>query len=119
MVAVAVAERVRDKNRNLKYHAPIPFYGKKGCSAKLLLFSYAEFFFSIFHCGENEKIISISHLDTENLMFFLLHSGIFVSLMFVLRYIQGFLETNSKFDAFYIQNSIEGFHKSNHSYGVN
>ena len=82
MVAVAVAERVRDKNRNLKYHAPIPFYGKKGCSAKLLLFSYAEFFFSIFHCGENEKMISISHLDTENLMFFLLHSGIFVSLMF-------------------------------------
>ena len=70
MVAVAVAERVRDKNRNLKYHAPIPFYGKKGCSAKLLLFSYAEFFFSIFHCGENEKIISILYLDTENLMFF-------------------------------------------------
>lgn len=30
-----------------------------------------------FHCGENEKIISISHLDTENLMFFSVAQWVF------------------------------------------
>jgi hypothetical protein len=56
---VAVAERVRDKNRNLKYHAPIPFYGKKGCSAKLLLFSY-DSLLSIFPAVEKmRKLLSL------------------------------------------------------------
>jgi hypothetical protein len=54
---VAVAERVRDKNRNLKYHAPIPFYGKKGCSAKLLLFSY-DSLLSIFTVEKMRKSLS-------------------------------------------------------------
>ena len=75
--AVAVAERVRDKNRNIMLQ--FRSMEKKGCSsAKLLLFSsYDSFSFLYFHCGENEKIISFSYLDTENLMFFLLHSLMF------------------------------------------